>query len=357
MNEVNIGPYHPFLLEPWKVDLVTEGDIITDARVITGYVHRGIEKLLSTNPYLKGIHISERICGICSTVHSHTFSETVERMFDAEVPDRARYIRVILLEFERLHSHYLTLALMAHAAGQDGLFNDTMRNREPVMSTMELLTGNRVNLSAITVGGVKRDISPRLANEVRGMLPGIQELSGRIIGALEYGMDLANRLQGVGSISSDMALKCGGVGQTLRGVGFDQDIRKDDPYAAYSDLNFHSVIEQGGDVLARTRVRAKETLESIRLIEAALDGMPDGGIIGELPEPFETEYFGRAEAPRGEVAYYFRANRTNIPERVKVRTPTFANHRVLVEMLKGQPVENAQIIIESIDPCLSCTDR
>lgn len=357
LAEVNIGPYHPFLLEPWKVDLVTEGDVITDARVTTGYVHRGIERLLASNPYLKGIHISERICGICSTVHSNTFSQTVESMFGAEVPDRARHIRVILLELERLHSHLLNVGLTAHAAHQDALFGRMMQGREPVMSLMESITGNRVNLSAITVGGVKRDITPGLEAKTFEVMDGLTDLCGQALSALESGQPLARRLEGVGKLSGDIALRCGGVGQTLRGAGVSHDVRSVEPYAAYRDLGFRIAVENGGDVLARARVRVRESQESIRLIEEALEGLPEGKLIGELPEPCEAEAIGRSEAPRGEVMYYFKANKTNIPERVKVRTPTFANHRALVEMLRGQPVEDAQLIIESIDPCLSCTDR
>jgi ech hydrogenase subunit E len=357
MTEMNIGPYHPFLLEPWRVDLVTEGDIITDAKVTTGYVHRGIEKLLSSNPYPRGLHIAERVCGICSTVHSQTFSCTVERMFGAEVPARAQFIRLILLELERLHSHYLTLGLMAHACRQERLFSEIMRGREPVMSAMENVTGNRVNLSAITIGGVRRDIESKHVSQLEDTLPKLRALSGSILLALETGGPMAGVLKGIGAIDGDMAVKCGGVGQTLRAAGISHDLRATEPYAAYPELGFKMVVEQGGDALARTKVRAGETLESIRLIEAALEGMPEGKIIGELPEPFETEYLGRSEAPRGEVIYYFKANKTNVPERVKIRTPTFANHRALVEMLRGQRTENAQRIIESIDPCLSCTDR
>jgi len=357
MTEVSIGPYHPFLLEPWKVDLVTEGDIIKDAKVTTGYVHRGIEKLLASNPYLRGIHISERVCGICSCVHSQTFSHAVERMFRAEVPDRAQYIRVIFLELERLHSHYLTLGLMAHSARQDALFRDIMKGREPVMALMEALTGNRVNLSAITVGGVKRDIAPSMARRARETLPALWGLSDRIMQELEDGRPFAEALCGIGAIHRDAAVRCGGVGQTLRAAGIARDIRKDDPYAAYAELDFRIITEKSGDVLARTLVRARETAESVRLVQDALASMPEGRIMGEIPEPFETEFIARSEAPRGELVYYFRANKTNMPERVRIRTPTFANHRALVEMLKGQESKNARLIIESIDPCLSCTDR
>jgi len=357
MSEVNIGPYHPYLLEPWKVELIAEGDDIKDATITTGFVHRGIEKLLSTNPYLKGIHISERVCGICSTVHSNTFSQTVEGMFGAEVPERAKFIRVILLELERLHSHYLTVALMAHASGQHDNYIDLLANREPVMHMMEAVTGNRVNLSAITIGGVKRDITPELDAGLREFLPPLNELSTRTIAALEEGKPWHEELKGIGIIDGPTSIAVGGVGPTLRAAGLDQDLRKDDTYAAYDKLNFKVIVEDGGDVLGRTNVRIKETLESLSMIEQCLEKMPDGEIMGELPEPFEAEYFGRSEAPRGEVSYYFKSNKTNIPERVKIRTPTFANHMAIREMLRGDKVKNASKIIESIDPCLSCTDR
>ena len=357
MSEVNIGPYHPFLLEPWKVDLVTEGDTIKDATITTGFVHRGIEKLLSQNPYLRGIHISERVCGICSTVHSNTFSQTVESMFGADVPERSQFIRVILLELERLHSHYLTLALMAHASGRNDIYLDLLKNRESVMNMMEAIAGNRVNLSAITIGGVKRDITPELDARLADFASPLKELSDRTISALEDGQPWARELEGIGVIDAETAISLGAVGPILRAAGLDHDLRKDDPYAAYGKLDFKVIIEQGGDVLARTRVRIRETIESLGLIGQCLDRMPEGPILGEIPQPIQAEFLGRSEAPRGELSYYFRANKTNLPERVKIRTPTFANHMALREMLRGEKLTNASKIIESIDPCLSCTDR
>lgn len=357
MSVVEIGPYHPFLLEPWKVDLVTEGDNIKDAVITTGFVHRGIERLLSENPYRRGLYISERVCGICSTVHSCCFSDSVEKMFEASVPGRAQYIRVILLELERLHSHYLTVGLMNHAAHFDEGFRDILTNRERVMNMIEMTAGNRVNMSAICIGGVRRDITPEIKDYLIENLQPLRELSQRIIGYLDDGQKCADELAGVGVIDGETAIAVGGVGQTLRAAGIATDLRKTEPYVAYGKLDFNMITEKEGDVLARTRVRARETLESIRLIEGALANMPSGEIMGDIPEPFETEHFNRIEAPRGELAYYFKASKSNKPERVKIRTPTFANHRALMEMLRGDKVENAQKIIESIDPCLSCTDR
>lgn len=357
VEKISIGPYHPYLLEPWKVELATDGDTVVSAQVVTGYAHRGIEKLLSANSYRKGLFIAERVCGICSAVHTNTFSQTVEGLFSIEVPERARYLRVVYLELERLHSHYLALAMMAHAVHRTTDFTEFMLGREMVMSAMEALAGNRVNLGVMVPGGVRRDVSPAQANATRGIMPGLRALSAKAISELENGADWANELAGRGKVTGADAVKFGGVGPVARGSGVASDIRSDDPYAAYKELNFKILVENGTDVLARTRVRARETVESIRLIEDALAEMPAGKIDADLPSPFESEFVGRSEAPRGEVVYYMRSDKSNGPARVKIRTPTFANHRVLVEMLRGNKVTDVQKIIESIDPCLSCTDR
>jgi ech hydrogenase subunit E len=357
VEKISIGPYHPFLLEPWKVELATDGDAVVSAQVVTGYAHRGIEKLLASNSYRKGLFIAERVCGICSAVHTNTFSQTVEGLFSIEVPERARYLRVVYLELERLHSHYLALAMMAHAVHRTADFTKYMLGRETVMSAMESLAGNRVNLGVMVPGGVRRDVSPVQAKATVGMLPDLRALSAIAISRLEIGADWANELAGRGKVSGADAIKFGGVGPVARGSGSASDIRAEDPYAAYKELNFKPVVENGTDVLARTRVRARETLESVRLIQDALENMPSGNVAADLPAPFESEFVGRSEAPRGEVVYYMRSDKSNGPTRVKIRTPTFANHRVLVEMLRGSSVNDVQRIIESIDPCLSCTDR
>jgi Ni,Fe-hydrogenase III large subunit len=352
-----IGPYHPFLLEPWKVELETDGDTVAGATVVTGYAHRGIEKLLSQNSYRKGLAIAERVCGICSAVHTNTFSHTVEGMFSTQAPERARYLRVVYLELERLHSHYLALAMMAHAVHRVSDFGEIMREREKVMSAMEALAGNRVNMGAMVPGGVRRDVNPARAEETLALLPSLRAISEKALGLLGDGMDWANELAGRGKISGAEAVRCGAVGPVARGSGVAEDVRASDPYAAYADLGLNIVVENGGDVLARTRVRARETLESVRLVEDALASLPGGDIASDLPAPFVSEFVGRSEAPRGELVYYMRSDKSNIPQRVKIRTPTFANHRALVEMLKGQSVNDVQRIIESIDPCISCTDR
>jgi NADH-quinone oxidoreductase subunit D len=354
---ITIGPYHPFLLEPELVDLQVENDKITDVKITLGYVHRGIEQLLTTKTYRQGVFLAERICGICSNVHTLTFCQTVEQIMDIQVPDRARYIRTIVVELERLHSHYLWLGLLAHAINEAEYFLKILKGREIVVHLLECISGNRVNYAVNTIGGVRRDLTNELISAIKESFDELKSLSNFAIDALDSKRTLGSKVTGLGIVSGEEAIKLGAVGPTLRGSGIESDVRKEDAYAAYPDVSFNVVAEKDGDVRARSMVRAKETLESISIIEQLLTNLPSGSIMGKLEEPRISEFIGRAEAPRGELIYHIKSNGTNIPERIKVRTPTFANAYFLTKALKGEQAENARPIIESIDPCFACTDR
>jgi len=354
---VIIGPYHPFLLEPELVDLQVEDGRITDVKITLGYIHRGIEQLLTTKTYRQGVFLAERICGICSNIHTLTFCQTVEQLMDIKVPDRAKYIRTIVVELERLHSHYLWLGLLAHAIDESEYFLRIMKGREIVVSLLEWVSGNRVNYAVNTIGGVRRDLAPEPISSIKESFNELKALSDFIIDALDKKGVLGEKVTGIGVVSGEEAVRLGAVGPTLRGSGIESDIRKEDVYAAYPNASFNIIVEKDGDVRARSMVRARETLESISIIEQLLTNLPNGSIMGELKEPTINEFIGRAEAPRGELIYHIKSNGTNIPERVKVRTPTFANVYFLTKALKGEKTESARSIIESIDPCFACTDR
>jgi Ni,Fe-hydrogenase III large subunit len=354
---VTIGPYHPFLLEPELVDLQVEDGRITDVQITLGYVNRGIEQLLTTKTYRQAVFLAERICGICSNVHTMTFCQTVEQIMDIEVPDRAKYIRTIVAELERLHSHYLWLGLISHAVDEAEYFLKIMSDREIIVHLLEWVSGNRVNYAVNTIGGVRRDLTPKLISTINENLNKLKPLSKFIIEALDKNGILGLKIAGIGIVNGEEAIRLGAVGPTLRGSGIVSDIRQEDTYAAYPNVNFNVIVEEDGDTRARSMVRARETLESISIIEQLLASLPNGSIMGELREPTISEFIGRAEAPRGELIYYIKSNGTNIPQRVKVRTPTFANVYFLTKALKGEKVENTRSIIESIDPCFACTDR
>ncbi|MDH5375971.1 MAG: nickel-dependent hydrogenase large subunit [Candidatus Bathyarchaeota archaeon] len=354
---VQIGPYRPQLVEPERFELVVENNKIIDVNIELGYVHRGIEKLFTTKTYMQNLALAERICGICSGVHTLCYAQTAEGVLDATVPNRARYLRCIYTELERLHSHYLWFGVLAHSLHEHEAFLKIMGEREQVQDLLEYLTGNRMNYLINTIGGVRRDITPEKAEKIRKVLNNMKPLPSYILSLLDDNGAFTKKTKGVGILPKEKALAVGAVGPTLRGSGIKSDVRKDDPYAAYGELDFEVVTEEDGDVRAKSLVRARENFESVKIIEQALDNLPSGEIAVKLGKPLEKEEVGRAEAPRGELVYYIKSNGTNIPERVKVRTPSFANDFALIEMLRGDMLQNARVIIESIDPCFACTDR
>ena len=354
---VYIGPYRPQLVEPERFELLVEGDRIIDAKVELGYMHRGIEKLFTTKTYMQNLALAERICGICSGVHTLCYAQTVEGLMKIEVPERAKYLRCIYMELERLHSHYLWFGILAHSLHEHEAFLKIMGEREKLQDLLEYLTGNRMNYLINTIGGVRRDITPEKAAKIHEVLKKLKPLSDYIMSLLDDNGAFTKKTKGVGVLPKDKALDLGAVGPTLRGSGIASDVRKDDPYAAYSELDFEVIVEKDGDARAKALVRARETYESMSIIEQALDNLPAGEIAVKPGESLVGEEVGRAEAPRGELVYYIRSNGTNIPERVKVRTPSFANDFTIIEMLRGEKLENARTVIESIDPCFACTDR
>jgi membrane-bound hydrogenase subunit alpha len=354
---VQIGPYRPQLVEPERFELVVENNRIIDANIELGYVHRGIEKLFTTKTYMQNLALAERICGICSGVHTLCYAQTVEDLIKVTVPDRAKYLRCIYMEIERLHSHHLWFGVLAHSLHEQNDFLKIMGEREQVQDLLEYLTGNRINYLINTIGGVRRDITPEKAEKIRKVMGNMKSLSNYLLTLLDDNGSFTRKTKGIGLLPKEKALSLGAVGPTLRGSGIKSDVRKDDPYAAYGELDFEVITEEDGDVRAKSLVRARETLESIKITEQALDNLPSGEITVKPGEPLEDEEVGRAEAPRGELLYYIKSNGTNTPERVKVRTPSFVNDFTLIEMLRGDMLQNARIIIESIDPCFACTDR
>lgn len=354
---IYIGPYRPQLVEPEKFELVVEGNKIIDAKLELGYMHRGIEKLFTTKTYMQNLALAERICGICSGIHTLCYAQTVEKLMKIDVPERAKYLRCIYMELERLHSHYLWFGILSHSLHEHEAFLKIMGERERIQDLLEYLTGNRINYLINTIGGVRRDITPNKAEKIRRVLSDLKPLSDYIMSLIDDNGTFTRKTKGIGVLPRNKALEVGAVGPTLRGSGIASDIRKDDPYAAYDKLDFEVIVERDGDVHAKALVRARETYESISIIEQALSNLPDGEIAAKPGEPLVGEEVGRTEAPRGELIYYIRSNGTNIPERVKVRTPSYANNFAILEMLRGEYLENARAVIESIDPCFACTDR
>ncbi len=353
-----IGPYHPALEEPYKLKLTCKGEVVEKVDIEIGFILRSIELLAQRRNYIQDLVLVEHVCGICSNVHAMTFAMAAERIGNIQAPDRARYIRTILAELERLHSHLLWAGIAAEDIGYRSMFMEVYQLREQVMDILEAISGNRVNYGMISIGGVTRDIDhPQMI--LKGVQAVRKGLEKDVIPIFTTDRTVKARTVGIGLLTHADAISYGTVGPVARASGVQSDIRTDFPYAAYAELDFKPVFLTDGDVQARLVVRALEMLESLRLIERALKEMPAGPI--RIADPYPVipagEATARAEAPRGELIYYLASDGSDIPARVKIRTPSFVNIPSIQSMVPGQYLADIPLIQASVDPCCSCTDR
>lgn len=356
--KIPLGPFHPAFEEPYKITLTCKGEVVEDAQVEVGFVMRSIELLAQRRNYVQDLVLVERVCGICSNVHAMTFAMATEKIANIEVPARARYIRTVVAELERLHSHLLWAGIGAEDIGYHSVFMEIYNLREKVMDILEAISGNRVNYGMIALGGVTRDIQDpaSILSAVADVRAACEKV---VIPIFTRDATVKARTKGIGILTKADALMYGTVGPLARASGINEDIREKYPYAAYQELGFKPVVLNTCDVEARVVVRALEILESVRLIEDALKNLPGGPIRIEDAFPVipAGEATARSEAPRGEVIYYVASDGSDTPLRVKIRTPSFVNIPSVRAMVKGQYLADMPLIQASIDPCCSCTDR
>jgi ech hydrogenase subunit E len=333
-----------------------EDEKVVEAVPSLGFVHRGLELLCRKKTFSEMISVAERICGICSFVHGLGPSQALERIMKISVPERALFLRVFWSELSRIQSHLLWLGLAADACGFESLFMNFWRIRESVLDIIEATTGGRIIFGACRVGGVRRDIADEEMKAIAGQLKAIETDYRSVAAVFLKDATVASRLAGVAVLSRDEAHRLGAVGPTARGSGLPLDLRRLG-YAAYSRLAFEPVVESEGDAMARGRVRAREVLQSFDLIRQAQKLIPSGPVFVQVAGFPQGEYFARLEQPRGEVVYYLKGNGTAYLDRFRVRTPTFANLAALITMLQGCELSEVGLIVLSIDPCISCTER
>ncbi len=353
-----VGPQHPALKEPENLRFTVDGELVIDADIRIGYVHRSIERSCSERNYVQDLYLCERVCGICSNAHTLCYCTAIEKLAEVEVPERAQYIRMMMHEFERIHSHMLWLGVAGHEVGFETLFMYVWRDREVVQDLLETVSGNRGHYAMTTLGGVRHDITPEMADKIR---EGMKIIRARA----EYYAEIATteatflkRVVDVGLLSGERCRELGAVGPTLRGSGVSWDIRTVFPYLKYDQVEWQVRTSELCDVLGRTLVRVQEVIDACDIAVQALDMMPEGEIQAKFPRKVpEGEATARVEAQRGELIYYVRSDGSDVPARVKIRTPTLANLPAVLEMLKGGYIADIPITFASIDPCMSCTDR
>jgi ech hydrogenase subunit E len=353
---IPFGPQHPVLPEPVHLDLVVEDEKVVEARPSIGFIHRGLEKLVEKKDYVEFVYIAERICGICSFIHGQTYCQAMETIMNVAVPPRALYLRTVWGELSRLHSHLLWLGLMADAVGFESLFMHSWRVRERVLNIIEATTGGRVIFGSCKIGGVRRDIDADGLKSMLAELDVIERDIRDITKVFIRDSSVKARLVGVGVLSRTDAYDLGCVGPTLRASGVAQDMRQLG-YAAFKDLPVEPITRTEGDSYARCAVRCDELFQSTALIRQAVAKMPEGEIAVKVTGNPNGEYIARTEQPRGEVAYCIKANGTKNLQRFRVRTPTFANLPALVKLLQGCELADVPVLVPTIDPCISCTER
>ena len=354
---ITIGPYHPLQEEPELFQLTVEGETVVDIEVSVGYNHRGIEKLSERKPFDQSTFVIERICGICSTSHPFAYTQAVEDIIPVEVPERAKYIRTIIAEGERIHSHLLWFGLAGHFLGYNTVYMWMWRLREEILDVMEILSGNRNNYAMFKPGGVRRDIKPEdiplAIKKIDSILPTVDRLKGAILDDPV----LHARLKGIGTLTKEEAIAYCALGPTSRASGVARDVRKDAPYAAYDRVDWNMIVTANGDVWDKAVVRLLELYESIKIMKNCLLNLPGGEIDLKIKSIPPGEGIGAHEAPRGETFHYVRSDGTNRPARHKVRAPTFMNLPTLKATVPGSSISDAAIILAAIDPCYCCTER
>ena len=355
---IPFGPQHPVLPEPLHLDLVVEDEKVIEAIPQIGFIHRGLEKMVEKYDYNQFIYFAERICGICAYGHTLGYAETIENLLKVEVPKRAQYLRVIFQELSRIHSHILWLGLAADAFGFESLFMHCWRLREKVLDIFERTYGGRVIFSANKVGGVTRDVENTELARIDEVLAGIAGDYTKIVSTLLNDSTIKNRCVGVGVITKEEATSLSMVGPFGRASGIDYDVRSFG-MGAYSNVEeFSPITSNEGDCYARIKVRCNEVYQSINIISEMIDKIPDGEVStkvkGVAPE---AQVSNLLEQPRGECYYYARGCGSEFLKRMRMRTPTSQNLAGMVHALKGCDLADVNMIILTIDPCISCTER
>lgn len=356
---IPFGPQHPVLPEPLHLSLAVEDEHVIQAIPQMGFIHRGLEKLTETHDYKNYVYVAERICGICSFGHSLGYCETIEQMKHVEVPVRAQKLRVMLHEISRIQSHLLWLGLTADAFGFESLFMHVWRIREKILDIFDMTTGGRIILSINKVGGLVHDIDDDVLENIKTNLTTVLDEYQQIKKTFLANSSVKSRCCGVGVISHEEAEHLGMVGPFARASYVNNDVRCLGIGGYHLLSNFRPILDSDGDCYARIRVRSEEVVQSIRIACEMIDSLEPGNISVDVkgPIPQGIQAANLLEQPRGECFYYALGNGTNYLERMRMRTPSSENLAGMLHALKGCDLADVNMIILTIDPCISCTER
>ena len=357
---IPLGPLHITADEPGHFRLYCDGDTIIDADYRLFYQHRGMEKLAENRiNYDQLTFLSERVCGICGFAHSIAVARAYEESIGLEIPQRAKALRIMSSEIERLHSNLLNIGLACEVTGNYTAFMHVFRVREYTLDLAQIITGGRKTYGTVMIGGMRRDINAKQTKEMLNLLQKIETQLDEIWEVIINDERQISRWKGIGVLDKNIARDYGSVGTTLRASGFKRDLRYDYPDDFMKKLKFNVFTEQNGDVLSRIKIRYKDTKEAISLIRQCIDIMPGGDIFTQNSFRIKSGNYalGYIEAPRGENIHWVMQGGSQKVFRWRVKAPTYSNWPALAHQLKGYTIADAALIVCSLDPCYSCTER
>lgn len=358
---LNMGPQHPSTHGVFRLVLWVDGEKIVEAEPHIGYLHRGSEKLCEGEQYNQVITLFDRMDYIANFNNELAFCQAVEKLMGLEVPERAEYVRVILCELNRIASHLLFVAAMGLDAGAMTPSMFCFRGRERIQEVFEAISGARMMHNYFRIGGLKEDVPDNFDTMVAELLPVIRQDVEEADKLLTFNEIFLARLKDVGAISAEEAIDFGFTGPCLRACGVDYDLRKAVPYSVYDRFDFDVPVGLDGDCWDRHYVRVQEMYESLRIVEQALEQIPQGNVTSSLGRrlirPSKGEVYMRCENPRGEIGVYLISDGTDKPYRVKIRPPSFCNLSAIKHMLKGVWIADAVVLLGSLDIVLGEVDR
>jgi len=383
--ELNMGPQHPSTHGVLRVVLELDGETVVKARPVIGYLHTGIEKTMESKLYYKALPATDRMDYLAPMSNNLGFCLAVEKLMDIEVPEKVKWARVCLAELTRINSHLVWLGTHALDLGAMSMVLYTFRERESIIDVYEACAGQRMMTSYIRIGGLAQELPRDFDEKVRKVVKLIPEKLKDYETLLTDNEIFINRTKGVAVISADDAINWSLSGPMLRGSGVKHDLRKANPYSGYENFDFEIPVGQAGDAYDRYLVRLEEMRQSIRIIQQALDGMPEGPFRAHVPgvvlppkedvlrkmesmifhfkiitEGFKApkgQVYQAIESPKGELGFFISGNGTNRPNRIRVRPPSFINLASLPALAEGRLLSDVVAAIGSIDIVLGEVDR
>ncbi len=357
---INMGPQHPSTHGVYRCVLTLDGENVTNLENVMGYLHRGMEKLAEDRTYTQFIPYTDRLDYLAAALNNIGYVETVEKLLDIEIPERVEYIRVIVSELQRIASHMVYIGSYALDINGFTAWMYTFRDRERILDLFEMISGSRMTLNYPRIGGVSHDLTEEFIAGLRELLKDLPSCFDEYDGLITGNEIFQARSKGVGVLDAETAINYGISGPNLRASGYKFDLRKAEPYSIYDRFEFDIPIGENGDSFDRFVVRMEEMRQSLRIIEQALNDLPEGPIQAKVPKvikPKAGEVYHQIEGAKGWLGYYLVSDGSTKPYRLHIHGPSFVNLGVYPEIAKGGNIQDAVVILASIDIVLGEVDR